>query len=398
MDDYNYNPGPGTYKPSVWYVKTLAPIYSIALRSHWDRREQVPGPGTYEPRILGRREPAYTLPAQNDVRMVNTNPAPNAYDPSHQITKHAASRYTIATKLRTLEIDKTPGPGTYKPQRQGYGSAFTIAQRPRNEKVNESPSPAHYNPLIHWYRPGFTLGKRFPGGHPPNFPAPNAYSPKIVGVRGAAFTIGKKWDLSIDQEFPGPGSYEPWHRPGKAYTIAKKFKERPKFSEPGAGEYDPEIRPGKPAFTIAARKEDDLDNHNPGPGTYDPRLDGIPGYTIGMRFQDRPPNNVPGPGTYHNPKLAKFTGPAYSLTARAHADRENENPAPNTYDPIYPKKGGVIIAERLNTPESLSTPGPGSYNLRLKKFGGPAFTIATRLTKRPRPGEKGYVEMAPKVF
>jgi hypothetical protein len=167
---------------------------------------------------------------------------------------------------------------------------------------------------------------------------------------------------------------------------------------PGAGEYSPVFVRGPSGFTLGARNDAEIDHGYPGPGAYSPKLPKRPGYTIAIKLHNKPAFSVPGPGNNFNPKLDKWSGPAYSLAPRGRGDPENKNPGPGTYGSPPAKGKGPVIASKLEDPDWKNVPGPGRYNLRGLPTDGIAYSIATRFTQKPRPGEKGYIEPPPKVF
>lgn len=73
MDDWNDNPGPGTYYPQDRAVSPQAPAYSIAKKSRLPAGGDQPGPGTYSP-CLGSTGPAYSIPGRYGKRGAEEGP------------------------------------------------------------------------------------------------------------------------------------------------------------------------------------------------------------------------------------------------------------------------------------------------------------------------------------
>jgi hypothetical protein len=110
-----------------------------------------------------------------------------------------------------------------------------------------------------------------------------------------------------------------------------------------------------PAWSILGRKQDQIKNNIPGPGSYEPKetttKESSPGFRLGTskRNGSITPDTIPGPGTYQ---------------------------AKSTFISKTPAVFGTGKRPELSKPSQA--PGPGSYELPTKIQEGPRFSLYGR--------------------
>jgi hypothetical protein len=183
----------------------------------------VPGPGHYND-YRDSRYPniSYTignLDRQSPMSK-DRNPGPGAYSSP---SKMQGVKYSFGGKGSSRNnFDQNPGPGHYSPNRTclerrsplGKIQPYSLSPRPR-----ATPGPGQYDPneiLVRERSPKYRMGgARIERDLPEdvrNQPGPGHYDDKrglIGGPDSLKYSMGDKRRDNLDNHFPGPGSYEP---------------------------------------------------------------------------------------------------------------------------------------------------------------------------------------------
>ncbi|KAB0804034.1 hypothetical protein PPYR_01004 [Photinus pyralis] len=214
-----------------------------------------PGPGAYmlpstvgyEKHDISRyRSPQYTMRPRCGIGGKPFGPGPQYnIDSVTRYGKVSPPAFTLSPKLKGLASFRTPGPGTYSPEKA-----------PRMK----DPRP-----------PAYSMAARLPGMKKFNTPGPNQYVvPSSLGPKvpnkpaAAAYTMAKKLDTKGQARSPGPAQY--------GGTNAEIYKTR------------------APLYTMSGRHEGSRKPGSPGPAAYLPKIGGhVPGGISFGRRCDRQP-------------------------------------------------------------------------------------------------------------
>ncbi|XP_029316734.1 outer dense fiber protein 3-like protein 2a [Cottoperca gobio] len=229
-------------------------------------RERGPGPGRYAlPPTVGYinhdvtkpSSPAYSFHSRMSSAMVSVDSSPGPrYHIDAKVTRFGRMEtpsYSILGKGRRTgenkELFKTPGPGTYSPEKA-------------------PPLNAHHRP------PSYTIGSRTRYRSVDPVPAPNSYRlPNLLGGQvpnkpsSASYSFSGRREVGAPSEVlamsPGPAKYNTTnpdiiHQRQPSFSMQKRTK-RPNYSSaiPGPGAYSPEKfhlhLPKPPSFTLGVR-------------------------------------------------------------------------------------------------------------------------------------------------
>ncbi|KAJ3217201.1 hypothetical protein HDU67_008330 [Dinochytrium kinnereticum] len=325
--------------------------------------------------------------------LANPSPGPLDYDPKLPVS---GFQYSILGKHPPLKLDNTgPGPSKYN-------------IRPVAVTFNENP---------HWSL-GVKLKDSSKGKN--QTPGPFAYQNDhgTFGTDGYAYTISGRFPTSIP-EAPGPDRYfpNPSSHPLAGASPKWSFGLKPKtFGEPSPGpqDYDvPWVVPSSseaPSYTMRPRVGAEVftnkeDQHRPGFNEYNPKLQwSEKAASLKGWYKESKAMKTPGPANYIMPN-ALFSGPQYSLTARALPYEEEDYyvppPGPADYNPdacpTLAKSPHHSLGARWKEcpPKWAGVPGPGAYqpkDRQIRGNDGPKITLKGRHSSKigSTPGPADY--------
>jgi len=158
------SPGP-SYKVPQFVTRTgknRAPAYSLYGRQPEQKGHMTPAPGKYSPEKYpipnNKRAPTYSFGCRLPEPKCAITPAPNAYTlPSLiglQRVAHSAPAHSICGRPKIgayyEDLQKTPGPGTYKVcdlnTYLARGPAYSVKGRHETRDKNIAPGPGAYHP------------------------------------------------------------------------------------------------------------------------------------------------------------------------------------------------------------------------------------------------------------
>lgn len=313
-----------------------------------------PGPGQYKPgnqETIKVAQPKWSILGKGVKEKYEKHvPGPGAYNDNSK--KHNAPNYSFGTKLSKTfykEGDDVPGPGQYaSPSTMGRKGGY-LAGKVKARRKDDNPGPGSYS-----MRSTFE-------------------------AKGIGFGSGKKSSPNLNKTayIPGPGSYQPPSDFGNkthgfGFGNSKRSKKNGRHQMPGPGQYT--VNENFFRDTKAA--------------------------TIKGRPHTTKPDNKPGPGHYQSKSL--HASPAFSMGIgkKVPGIRDNQVPAPNTYNPDFGKvkQGTPGVSFGSPSKEGMKgddkMPGPGQYEVRTKTGADqPSFGIRGRYSDRKedmKPGPGNY--------
>lgn len=400
------------YKKSrkVGYAATLksAPAYSFPKKTERRKDDPGPGPGAYEPSISFQRPrgAGFGTSIRNSFSGNSglSTPSPIDYNPTTRASLKSAPAYTFGGKEKgTGGRSKTPGPGTYNPDKyqdtvKPSMPALSIAFRPNDPTASEKkPAPNEYTlPSQQFNCQGPAASIKFRheiSGKDPG-PGPGEYAVTSEGPAGAP--EGKSFGVSrpgttATNGVPGPAMYDPNHdavksRPA-AWSMEKSMRMNNRYSTaPGPGTYlhEPilehpaghgELSDNRsvPAYTFAGKTPPKRLPDSPAPCDYglpnEPMRKSAPAYTFRTKpVPEHLKSKTPGPGAYQEGRGYTAVRPGTSSISIAHRLPENKlqkGPAPNAYS--LPSQqwdsnsGGVTIKFRHERSVDENSPAPHDY-------------------------------------
>ena len=269
------------------------------------------------------------------------------------------------------------------------------------------PGPGHYNEPPpsdphQWTFPHETrdlhLGKRDTVG-------PGNYDPALAATGpewrfgGASRTKREAGDI------PGPGAYElPDLKEKVAFSLSSRHGVSDKEERPGPGTYDPELQGSAPLYSLgsAGRLQLIRPSLTPGPGQYDSHPQTAPSskypsfrFGSGQRISLQPTVRSPGPGAYEN--IPQSAGPRFTFKGRYYNSAGEEIPGPAHYNQDIPSQvagpniGYNFGTERrdrgvVDSKKMREGVGPGMYHTELKKS-SPYWSFGGQ--KRSKPQKRG---------
>nr|XP_039259154.1 outer dense fiber protein 3-like isoform X1 [Styela clava] len=180
-----------------------------------------------------RKAPAFSFGTRHATFTNEHSPGPGGYlVPSHitRVGNDGTPRYSLYGRPRDMLAFKTPGPGTYSPEKSGrsaYKSApiYSLSSRMKGNKTDNSPGPAAYNlPTMLGSKvvsktsaPGYSMTGRVTVGsfHEDlrKTPGPGTYrviEPYVYKGRAPLYSMtGRNMLPSDATKKPGPGAHSP---------------------------------------------------------------------------------------------------------------------------------------------------------------------------------------------
>jgi hypothetical protein len=265
----------------------------------------------------------------------------------------SAPSWSIIGKQKLNPKQSTPGPGDYKTS-PSLPIRFPISKAPRADSKylahlpgpgSYSPNPSDPSPKVRYFLGSFPKSMRLLNNSSLQTPGPGDYQLPSTLATGPHYTIGSRKKRETESPSPGPGAYDPSvvatleRFPSVRIGRSKRMTAKPYFRLPGPGSYSLDFtsyNAPKWKFGSSKRKTGAV-NHTPGPGDYEaaPQVASI-SYSISPSRRKEESSSNPGPGTY-SPGLAEHS------------------PRP------------VIGTSKRDSPLPGPTPGPGAYNVEMKK-------------------------------
>ncbi|CAG5055926.1 unnamed protein product [Parnassius apollo] len=435
-------PGPGTYTTdkATSALNRRPPSYTMAPRREVKSSSaSVPGPGVYCPEkadaVLHEKSPKYSLSGKGKIEKIEHVPAPNAYNPekADRILREKSPAYTFRTKTEVIKVHDAPAPNVYSPEKSLHvlksGPKYTLAGKGAAEKHELTPAPNSYNPqkadkILHESSPAYTIRSKEVVEKIEQTPAPNVYAPeKSIDMLngGPKFSMSGKNEITKINETPAPNCYNPdkadklLHESSPSYSFRKKdqikkvdntpapnayapenflstHESSPKFTMGGKGhspkvdyvpapnsysldKVDKLLYDSTPAYTFRSKPSADKPNDTPGPNVYDPHLlDGTPKFSLYGKGSEVKPVDTPGPNAY-DPHLLDGS-PKYTMAGRSPLKKPSDVPAPNAYNPHLPEDSPKFsFTGRTPDGKLLETPGPNTYDPHMPND-SPKFTIS----------------------
>jgi len=108
-------------------------------------------------------------------------------------------------------------------------------------------------------------------------PGPGAYAPEKTPRKGG-ISMGWRWDSNDEERSPGPAHYKVdstggTSPRGPAWSLAGRYSNSLDDTGPGPGQYMPDYNPTArrdPAWSLSGRHQVNTDENSPGPGAYNP--------------------------------------------------------------------------------------------------------------------------------
>lgn len=307
-------------------------------------------------------------------RSVSASPGPGDYNLLPLSKGHGQSFNRALKKLKSEEIQVTPGPADYFTEQSVHSYSCILIGKPKEPEFIETPGPGSYNTEQRCFSPAFSIGSSERIEKKEVTPGPSDYA--IVDLyHSTNCTIGNAKRVLLGDEIsrcksPGPSDYNTDIRPHSpsAYLIGKP-KEVKKLPTPGPAQYRSEsmtMYSKSPAYSFPkSSRADVVRNHYPGPGNYEIKLRST---STGCIFPKSQRKNIvksisPGP-KYNIPSTLQTKGGFIGLK---HPIRQKEkSPGPGTYSSPspQPKKFTIPKAEKFEKIRT-SLVSPGSYNPKI---------------------------------
>lgn len=203
--------------------------------------------------------PSYSIPLAPKLKLdIDPTPGPGSYRLRSRLDKGIL--FTKSPKVYTntsFAAGLPPGPGKYNILTTiGKGPKPVITSRKSLNSLERSPGPADYSPRVMNKSLQFTFPKQTESFLANVTPGPASYNPKIVAAKSPSATIGNS-PRSLRQltKNPGPGSYELKSLSSCKIVSFTKAKKIDKIElSPGPGDYSPKITYKTPeAFPIRSK-------------------------------------------------------------------------------------------------------------------------------------------------
>lgn len=391
------NIGPGSYNAKITSVKKNEPVWSFPKdRRGRSKAKNVPGPGSYNSNGQPKRvESAISMASRINDKYENIVPGPGKYNPKLSHLK-GSSKFTFSGKLKnTFGSNRdNPAPGSYNPNIDSVKKGTTMIQFPKAKRNKNSKKeklgPGSYNIKGELGKVGGYMSQVKKGilDGDNKVPGPGTYNMNFSTVNiqqnKAAMMKSRYKSPKQDNKVPGPGQYNPnlnaiKKRPNSCkFGLDKKIKYN-KNDVPGAGTYNPDDTITKKGFTMMRFGTDkaiavEKPNGVPGPGNYNFVNDigeGTSKISFGGRAKLKVKNLNPGPGQY-NPSVdglsnMKKTRVSSALPReRRFVEKPDGMPGPGIYNPDkLSKNNNVVFGKdkkiKFNKSKKF-VPGPGTYN------------------------------------
>jgi hypothetical protein len=119
----------------------ISPRYVQSRDVHKDE----PGPGTYNVgQTIGSEGQKFTLKSRVGTEKQNSNPGPDAYSPDYEKIGQSGASPLIHGRIKTRDIEVSPGPSDYEVKRELGGRSASIHTRPSEHTRDPLPGPSDY--------------------------------------------------------------------------------------------------------------------------------------------------------------------------------------------------------------------------------------------------------------
>lgn len=188
--------------------------------------------------------PSYSIGQAPKIKLeLDKSPGPGSYSIRSLMNKGILFSKTPRVLART-NASPRPGPGNYEYTSSiGKGPAPIITSRKLSKSIEKSPGPGYYSPRIASISAKYSFPRQSESLIIKVLPGPGAYSPSVNKKSPSAFMGSASRYKKLSQISPGPGSYN------LGRNLKKKFLTFPK-----------------------ARRMQSLKNVLPGPADYSPKM------------------------------------------------------------------------------------------------------------------------------
>lgn len=187
-------------------------------------------------------------------------------------------------------------------------------------------------------------------------------------------------DHNDNRKVPGPGSYDYENavfkygsRQDPSYGFGSRVKNPSGLDVPGPGSYENKSMVYSKIGGIMSRemRNSYADNKTPGPGNYEVDPNKIkekdPSWSLPKSPRDQMSKSTLGPGAYEHEKNFKnlstvHRGYGFGSDSKLKLE-QSYVPGPGQYDgKILESRKSIKMSGRIENPEGLKVPGPGSYD------------------------------------